>query len=160
MLRYCTSCGKEVPDGVEFCTECGCKLEKPVNNPVVQKTVAPVVTGNDSDVVSTGAYFGLMLLFAIPVVGFIACLIMSFASKNKNIKHYSRAVLIWTIIVAVLTIILSIIGYLLMDSLMDYINQSYGGSMNSFTDIFSDFSELEGVLEQYNELNIENIQVQ
>ena len=37
-------------------------------------------------VVTTGAFFGLNLLFSLPAIGWIICLIMSFAPKNKNIK--------------------------------------------------------------------------
>lgn len=152
MLKNCTSCGKELPDGVDFCTECGSKVENTDGKTVLNSI--PVIMENDSKIVSTGAYFGLMLLFAIPFIGFIACLIISFTSKNKNIKHYARAVLIWTIIVAIITIILSIIGYLLLDSLMDYINLTYGETMNGFSDILNEFEKL---FEQNSNINMETI---
>lgn len=152
MLKNCTSCGKELPDGVDFCPECGSKVENTDGKTVLNSI--PVIMENDSKIVSTGAYFGLMLLFAIPFIGFIACLIISFTSKNKNIKHYARAVLIWTIIVAIITIILSIIGYLLLDSLMDYINLTYGETMNGFSDILNEFEKL---FEQNSNINMETI---
>ena len=60
----------------------------------------------ENQTVSTGAYFGLMLLFALPVVGFISCIILSFAPQNPNLKHFARANLIWAIIGLVLGTIL------------------------------------------------------
>ena len=48
--------------------------------------------------VKSSTYFWLMLLFAIPVVGLIAMLVMAFATKNKNIRHWCRAMLIWILI--------------------------------------------------------------
>ena len=60
----------------------------------------------ENQTVSTGAYFGLMLLFALPVVGFISCIIFSFAPQNPNLKHFARANLIWAIIGLVLGAIL------------------------------------------------------
>lgn len=48
--------------------------------------------------VKTSAYFWLILLFSIPVIGFISMLVMAFASKNKNIRHWCRAMLIWILI--------------------------------------------------------------
>lgn len=46
-------------------------------------------------VVTTGAFFGLNLLFSLPAIGWIICLIMAFAPKNKNIKNFARSKLIW-----------------------------------------------------------------
>lgn len=45
-------------------------------------------------VVTTGAFFGLNLLFSLPAIGWIICLIMAFAPKNKNIKNFARSKLI------------------------------------------------------------------
>ena len=52
-------------------------------------------------------YIGLMILYAIPLIGWISCIIMAFAARNRNIRNYARAVLILTII----GIILAVIGY-------------------------------------------------
>ena len=42
-------------------------------------------------VVGMAAYFGMILLFASPLVGFIACILMAVLPKNKNVKNFSRA---------------------------------------------------------------------
>ena len=60
-------------------------------------------------VVTTGAFFGLNLLFSLPAIGWIICLIMAFAPKNKNIKNFARSKLIWIIIAIILGAICGII---------------------------------------------------
>lgn len=152
MPRFCTECGSQIAEGVAFCTECGTKMPndnaantvtvqaetavtrksetppaqtaQPVYQQQAYQTPAPAADAIDK-VVSTGAYFGLMFLFAIPLIGLIACIIMAFAPKNPNIKNYARAMLIWTIIGLVLTGILIAVIAMLWDSLIDYISQMY-----------------------------------
>ena len=48
--------------------------------------------------VSTGGFFWLMFLYAIPVIGFIVDFIIMLAAKKKSLKHFSAAVFIWKII--------------------------------------------------------------
>ncbi len=42
-------------------------------------------------VVSTGSFLGWSILFDIPLIGIVACVIMCFASKRLNMKNYARA---------------------------------------------------------------------
>lgn len=51
-----------------------------------------------ANVVGIGAYFGLIPLFLIPVVGLIASIIFSFAAKNKSVKNFARAWMIWNLV--------------------------------------------------------------
>lgn len=95
-------------------------------------------------VVGTGAFFGMMLLFAIPVVGWIACIIMSFAPKNQNIKHYSRAMLFWVIIGILISIALFFLFSWVSDMLIKAINDASGGT-------FGDWNEMFGELSQFSE---------
>ena len=56
-------------------------------------------------VVSMWKYFGLNILFALPIVGIIAMVVFSFAaSKNKNITNFSRAALLAAILGTVLAV--------------------------------------------------------
>ena len=166
MAKFCTECGKEIAQGVAFCTECGTKapadpapsVTETVTEAATTKAETPVVhtptaqTGYQaqqtytqpapdptSKVVGTGAYFGLMLLFAIPIIGQIACLIMAFAPKNKNIKHFARAMLIWTIIGIIIAAL--VIGgiVLLVNTFSDYIAEATGGEFNGLGDLFEQF---------------------
>ena len=165
MAKFCTECGKEIADGVAFCTECGTKApadpavattetvteakDTKVETPVVhtppaqsyqaQQTYIQPAPDPTSKVVGTGAYFGLMLLFAIPIIGQIACLIMAFAPKNKNIKHFARAQLIWMVIGIIIAAL--VIGgiVLLVNTFSDYIAEATGGEFNGLGDLFEQF---------------------
>ena len=165
MTKFCTECGKEIADGVSFCTECGTKApadpatattetvteakETKVETPVVhtppaqsyqaQQTYTQPAPDPARKVVGTGAYFWLMLLFAIPIIGQIACLIMAFAPKNKNIKHFARAQLIWMVIGIIIAAL--VIGgiILLVNTFSDYIAEATGGEFNGLGDLFEQF---------------------
>ena len=166
MARFCTECGKEIADGVAFCTECGKKLEatgtKPVSSPPPVTQASPVdrvntppsgspsVVNNQNKVISTGLYIGLMILFAVPVIGFIACIIMAFTAKNKNIKNYARATLIWMIIAFVLLAILIAIVSALANTLTEHIKQMTDGQFEEFGDLFGQFNEIR---DSMNDLN-------
>ncbi len=60
--------------------------------------------------ISTAGYFWLMLLFAVPVVGFIAMLIFACAVKNKNLRNFARAHVVWVIVVLIIAIALWILA--------------------------------------------------
>jgi hypothetical protein len=55
-------------------------------------------------VISMGGYIGYMLLFAIPMVGWVICIIMAFVSTNKNLCNFARATLVFLLIGLVLSI--------------------------------------------------------
>lgn len=182
MAKYCTNCGKEIPDNIAFCTECGTpapapapqaapkQQEAPVSAPpppaapqpqpqaapaapVMSAVPQPVYVQNtvSSDqppkgkygVVGTGTYFGLMFLFAIPVIGWIICIIMAFASKNENKKHFAKAMMIWIII----GIVLSVVGYFVFrwlgGMITDYINTEFGGQFGDLQDMLEQFKQFE-----------------
>lgn len=103
----------------------------------VMQPVAPVQDEADKPV-GFWAYFGLILLFAIPVVGFIACIVFMFAPQRKSMKNYARAVMAWMVInfvstIAVLSILLSVVGNLLLPM----INVGLGTNFNSFNQLVS-----------------------
>ena len=54
--------------------------------------------GGAYGVVSTGAFFWLDVLFKLPGLGWLFCIILSFAPKNYNIKHFARSRLIVLVI--------------------------------------------------------------
>ena len=98
MAKFCTQCGAALAEGIAFCTECGAKAEapaaaqpvrqsvqqpvptprpapQPVPQPVPQPAPQPVAEP-ESKTVSTAGFFWMILLFALPVVGWLACMIL------------------------------------------------------------------------------------
>ena len=70
--------------------------------------------------VATSTYFWLAFLSAIPVIGVIATLILSFAGRNKNRKNFERAILAYYIIGLILCLVaVLIVGLLLPDSVRE-----------------------------------------
>ena len=70
--------------------------------------------------VATSTYFWLAFLSAIPVIGVIATLILSFAGRNKNRKNFERAILAYYIIGLILCLVaVLVVGLLLPDSVRE-----------------------------------------
>ena len=59
-------------------------------------------------VTSFWAFLGLIILFGLPGIGFIAALIFSFVPENKNLKNFARAWVVLKLIAFILSIALSI----------------------------------------------------
>lgn len=158
MAKFCTECGKEIADGVAFCTECGAKApettaikaetvtdnasqpqtqtpqayqaQQPYQQPTPQQTVVQTPAAEPvSKVVGTGTYYVLMLLYALPIIGIISVIVMASKAKNKNIKNFAKANLIWAIIAVILSISLIIGIIALGNSFMEYIRQALEGSL-------------------------------
>lgn len=109
MAVFCTNCGAEIEAGAVFCTVCGTKA--PAEAPTEKQAPAPATPMQGAPAqqpVSMGTFFGLQLLFAIPVIGWIVCIIMTFAPKNQTLKNYARAMLIWIVIGLLLALCLSL----------------------------------------------------
>ncbi len=119
--EVCPKCGTPYRSGVPFCTECGTRLtESPMANPTnpnqtnvnpapmgVPYVSASVPTAADMPcdraygVVSTAAFFWLDVLFKLPGLGWLFCIILSFAPKNVTIKHFARSKLVILVIVVI-----------------------------------------------------------
>ncbi len=167
-VAFCTECGTKVPDdpqvGMTEATTSAAETKadtsvhttpapthpsQQTHNQATQTVYAPLAPDPTNKVVGTGTYFGLMILFAIPIVGLIACIIMSFAPKNKNLKNYARAMLIWSIIALVITGLMIAMISLLTNSLMDYINRISNEQFKGFNDFFSQFSEFGDAMNEF-----------
>lgn len=89
---------------------------QPLNNNVTNNfgdatplTNANINNTSNDNIVSVGKYLGYILLFSIPIVGFIMLLVKAFGDKkDKNISNLAKAQLILIVIVTVLSIVLSI----------------------------------------------------
>ena len=180
MARFCTQCGKPLPEGIAFCTECGAKAEapaapQPVRQSVQQPAPAPQPVPQavpqpapqpgaepPGKTVSTAGFFWLILLFSLPVIGWLACVILAFAPRNKNIKHFARAMLIWLLIAAILAGVAAFAVKALFRSVTPYVEEITGsftggtsgsldpqqGESGSAQSALSDLGELQELIEQ------------
>ena len=91
-----------------------------------------------------------MFLFSLPILGWLICLIMAFASKNKNIKHFARAMLIWLVIALVIGALVSLAVNALINSVTPYLEEAMGelGSIGNSGDL----GELADLIEQFGSL--------
>lgn len=131
----CTSCGNELLANAKFCTICGTPVpqepvapvaapeEKPPVQPVAQVPEQPVppvrpvppvfnaapVLPRENRPLSPWAYFGLQLLFSIPLVGFICLIVFSLDDGNINRRNFARSYWCSLILCLVLTIALVVL---------------------------------------------------
>lgn len=68
------------------------------------RPVTPAQTGGST--ISALGYFGYMLLFSIPLVGFIIAIVFAVSHKNKNVKNFAIGWLFMLLFVIVINVIL------------------------------------------------------
>ena len=128
----CPNCGAPVSAGDRWCANCGAQVNVPQQpavqqpvyqqptpqQPVYQQSVQPTGNFSVNDLppqyrpLSAWAYFGLTLLFSIPVVGFIFLIVYSCSSANINRRSFARSFWCWLIIAAIVFVILLLTGVL------------------------------------------------
>ncbi|MDR3277173.1 MAG: zinc ribbon domain-containing protein [Oscillospiraceae bacterium] len=107
----------------------------PTATPLYETDQRPPRGGRYS-VMGTGAYIGTMILFAIPIIGWLACIIMAFAAKNLNRRNYARAILVFLILGVVLAVALYFVGKWIWDAALDYLGEQSG----ELGDLFNQFA--------------------
>ena len=94
------------------------------------KTPQPVNTSVHG-VISVGGYVGTLILFSIPIIGWIACIIMAIVAKNPNRRNFARAMLIITIIMIAISVVLYfILGWIwevILEYAQGYVEDATGG---------------------------------
>lgn len=152
-MAFCTECGADIPAEIKFCTACGNPMRAAAPMSAVQPTLQaaprpaytppaqpqPVVQtvinadappkGSKYAVIGTGAYIGTMFLFGIPIVGWLACMVMAFSSKNLNRRNYARAMLVFLIIGAVLSVALYVVFSWVSEAVMQSLNEATNGML-------------------------------
>lgn len=93
MAKYCIRCGNAGGDDALFCTECGQRLEQ---TPAVLPTAAALPT-KEKCRTSTATFFGMLVLFSVPILGWLVCAVSCFAAKRRAVKRFARAFFLWTL---------------------------------------------------------------
>ena len=103
----CPNCGAALGENEQFCSACGTqKVSAPVAP--VQKPLTKEDLPGPFKILSPWAYFGLQILYTIPVVGFIFLLIHTFSKGNLNRRSFARSYWCSLLLVAIVWIIVMI----------------------------------------------------
>ena len=131
--NFCSKCGTSVPAGAGLCPKCGASVIPDTTDtntgtvgytdpiPAYASPVYDVPPPKSSrySVLGVGGFIGNLLLFSIPVIGWIICIVWACGGcKNENRKNHARAVLLLTVIVLV---IFAVAGILLYSVLSEYL---------------------------------------
>jgi hypothetical protein len=100
------------------------QLQQPIYDASWAKADDVPTHGSPYAVVGTGTYFWMSVLFTLPVVGWIVCLVTAFAAKRVNLRNYARAVLIMLIIGAMFSVALYFVFTWVWEVIVEYA-QSY-----------------------------------
>ena len=75
------------------------------------------------------SYIGFGILYALPLIGWLFCLIMAFALKNRNKRNYARATLIFMLV----GLAVAVLAYIALGWVAEVIVEYYGGVSGSGT---------------------------
>ena len=97
---FCPACGNILEENAKFCASCGASMEE-TSAPAEVAAPTPVAytpsprkknpIPEEYQPLSPWAYFGLQILFAVPIVGFIFLIIFSINGSNLNRRNFARS---------------------------------------------------------------------
>jgi hypothetical protein len=65
---------------------------------------------SDNNYVSVGTWMLMMLVTALPVIGWIMIIVWAFTGDNETRKNYFRAILMWCLLLVALFVGLALLG--------------------------------------------------
>lgn len=121
---FCKHCGAQQEENVKFCTVCGQPLEQPAPAapqsavqpqpvPTTPQYSAPTSYPNippEYTPLGAWAYFGLSILFSIPIVGFIFLIVFSCNGSNINRRNFARSYWCALVLVAIFAVIVFLLA--------------------------------------------------
>ena len=114
----CKNCGMDNADNVQFCSNCGASTQQnpaPTYNNAQNGGPTYVnvqVPSDTSNLVSIGAYVGMWFAMCVPILNIIMMIVWG-TSGNKSKKNFVLAYLILIAISVGITIIASVVIFLL-----------------------------------------------
>lgn len=127
-MRFCSNCGLMAPDSQETqrCPKCGAVLPAvPPLPPDFFDEEPRYAAAPEADGLSMGDYLLTLLVFLIPVVGFVMMLVWSFAASTRPARRrLAQAYLIRTLALAAVVALLAVV---VGASLLTMMQASYWG---------------------------------
>ena len=119
-MYFCKNCGRLAHPGETCCPKCGAAHVQPAPAATAPGAPAapqyhPAEEPQEQDVpaLGFGNTLGTLVIFAIPLVGFIMMLVWSFSdSPDSARKRLARAYLVRTLIIAAIIALLFLVGAL------------------------------------------------
>ena len=116
----CKNCGMDNADNVQFCSNCGASTQQapaPAYNAQNGNNGAPTyvnvqVPSDTNNLVSIGAYVGMWFAMCVPILNIVMMIIWG-TSGNRSKKNFVLAYLIMIAISVGITIIASVLIFLL-----------------------------------------------
>ncbi|MCL2634133.1 MAG: zinc ribbon domain-containing protein [Oscillospiraceae bacterium] len=97
--------------------------------PLPPPYIPPKPFQHDTPPVGVGWYLGMILLFSIPIIGGIICLILCFAPKNRSRKNFARAFMIWSLICVLIFAIICFSIYYAVQSAIAQVQSWFSDSI-------------------------------
>lgn len=118
-MYFCKNCGRLAHPSETCCPKCGAAHVQPApaasaaGPTALQYHPAEDAPEQDVPALGFGSTLGTLVIFAIPLVGFIMMLVWSFSdSPDSARKRLARAYLVRTLIIAAIIALLFLIGAL------------------------------------------------
>lgn len=94
--KICSKCQEVNSSSAMICTYCGSTLgeSKVVKEEKYEKRNETGSYRGSSDEISIGAWIGIMIVLAIPLVNIIALFYIAFGNTNETLKNFGKAQLI------------------------------------------------------------------
>ena len=106
MAHFCKNCGLLTAPHDERCPKCGAPLPRIPMGEALLESMRQSPEEDRIDAMSQGATTAAMLLFAIPIAGFVLAVVWSFGStQDPARKRLARAYLIRALVVAGLVVV-------------------------------------------------------
>ncbi|MBP0972642.1 MAG: hypothetical protein J5851_01910 [Oscillospiraceae bacterium] len=75
--------------------------------------------------ISPLGYIGYMILFGLPGIGFLICIIIAIAAQNKNVKNFAIAQIIIVVAAVIISVLVMLICGVSMASLSEAFQSAY-----------------------------------
>ena len=110
-------------------------LSGSANPQVSAKSSVATQPSGETAVAGIGSFFGLMILFSLPIIGFICCIVFCFVPENKNIKHFAIGYLLYSLLCTLITILI-VVGIVML--VKPIIEETIPKLIQEFKDQFQD----------------------